>query len=282
MKRRLAMTVAVAVLCSAVSVWNLRAQDAPVDAEGCSDSKLLNRLSGCVITECDRKSFDSAEVFVGKEDQRQTIEGQKEVVSYDCGEKVSMLQMARNAEAALRKAGYTVVFSGVAEDAPVVTARKGNQWMQVHSYNPGGGTFGYHQTAVLVKAMEQEMVANADAWADEINRTGSCSIYGIHFATGKATIEPESKECLQEVVKLLNANPTWRMQIEGHTDNVGVKAANQTLSEQRAAAVVAWLTANGIAKSRLTSRGFGDTVPVADNATEDGKAKNRRVTLKKL
>ena len=278
MKKRVATACAVLLLC-AVTGW---AQDEPQDVEGCTDSKLLNRLSGCVITECDRKAFDSADVFVGKEDQRQTIEGQKEIVGYDCGENVSMLQIARNAEAALKKAGYTVVFSGIAEDAPVVTARKGNQWMQVHSQNPGGGTFGYMQTAVLVKAMQQEMVANADAWAEEINRTGSCSIYGIHFATGKSTIEPESQECLEEVAKLLRGNPTWRMQIEGHTDNVGAKAANQTLSEQRAAAVVTWLTTNGIEKSRLTSRGFGDSSPVADNSTEEGKAKNRRVALKKL
>ena len=279
MKRRLAMSLAVAVLCS-LPAW--AQEDVPQDVEGCTDSKLLNRLSGCVITECDRKAFDAADVFVGGGEKTQTLEGQKEVVSYDCGEKISMLQIARNAEAALKKAGYTVVFSGTAEDAPVVTARKGNQWMQVHSFNPGGGTFGYHQTAVLVKAMQQEMVANADAWAEEINRTGSCSIYGILFDTGKSSIQPESRECLEEVVKLLRANPTWRMQIEGHTDNVGAKAANQTLSEQRAAAVVAWLAANGIDKSRLTSKGFGDTAPVAENTTEEGRAKNRRVALKKL
>ena len=278
MIRRKRMGVAAFVLCTATVL----AQDTPQDVEGCSDSKLLTRLSGCVITECDRKAFDAAELFVGAEDRRQSVEGQKEIVSYDCGENISMLQIARNAEAALRKAGYTVVFSGVAEDAPVVTARKGGQWMQIHSQNPGGGTFGYMQTAVLVKGMQQEMVANAEAWAEEINRTGFCSIYGVHFETGKATIQPESRECLEQVVKLLNDNPTWRMQIEGHTDNVGAKAANQTLSEQRAAAVVAWLTANGIDQSRLTSRGFGDTAPVAENTTEEGRARNRRVALKKL
>jgi len=278
-KTRVAAALGVLLL----SAMGVAAQDDQLqDVEGCTDSKLLTRLKGCVITECDLKEFDSAELFVGGDDRREALEGRKEMIGYDCGENVSMLQIARNAEAALKKAGYTVVFSGTAEDAPVVTARKGAQWMQIHSFNPGGGTFGYHQTAVLVKEMEQEMVANADAWADEINRTGSCSIYGILFDTGKATIKPESKECLEEVIKLLRGNPTWKMQIEGHTDNVGAKAANQTLSEQRAAAVVAWLAANGVEKSRLTSRGFGDSTPVADNATEEGRAKNRRVALKKL
>ncbi len=272
------LVVSMLMLCAA-GAW---AQEQPQDAEGCSDSKLLNRMTSCVITECDKKEFDSADVVVGKEDDRQSVEGQTEIVSYDCGENISMLQIARNAEAALRKAGYAVVFSGIADGTPVVTARKGSQWMEIHSQNPGGGTFGYRQTAVLVKEMAQEMVANAGAWADEINRTGSCSIYGIRFDTGKSTIQAESKECLEEVVKLLRENPSWRMQIEGHTDNVGGKAANQTLSEQRAAAVVAWLSANGVDKSRLTARGFGDTVPVGDNATEDGRAKNRRVALRKL
>ncbi|HEY0158125.1 MAG TPA: OmpA family protein [Thermoanaerobaculia bacterium] len=273
------LALAVAVGLSAWSGW---AQDEPQDVEGCTDSQLLTRLRGCVITECDRKEFDSAELFVGGEDRREPVEGRKEIVGYDCGENVSMLQIARNAEAALKKAGYTVVFSGIAEDAPVVTARKGNQWLQVHSQNPGGGTFGYMQTAVLVQGMEQQMVADADAWADEINRTGSCSIYGILFDTGKSTIQPESRKCLEEVVKLLNDNPTWKMQIEGHTDNVGAKAANQKLSEERAAAVVAWLASNGIDRSRLTSKGFGDSTPVADNTTDDGRAKNRRVALRKM
>jgi outer membrane protein OmpA-like peptidoglycan-associated protein len=130
--------------------------------------------------------------------------------------------------------------------------------------------------------MEQQMVADAEAWAEEINRTGSCSIYGILFDTGKSTIQPESRKCLEEVVKLLNDNPGWRMQVEGHTDNVGAKAANQKLSEERAAAVVAWLASNGIERSRLTSKGFGDSVPVAENGTEEGRAKNRRVALRKL
>jgi outer membrane protein OmpA-like peptidoglycan-associated protein len=270
----------VMIVLAAGHVW---AQDEPPqDAEGCKDSKLLTRFNGCIIVECDEKEFDAADVYVGVEDQQQTLEGQKEIVLYDCGDKVSMLQLVRNAEGALRKAGYTNVYSGSAVAKPVITARKGNQWVQVHGVDSGDGHFGYQQTAVLVKAMEQEMVANADAWAEEINRTGSCSIYGILFDTGKSSIQPESRTCLEEVAKLLRTNPTWKMQIEGHTDNVGAKAANQKLSEQRAAAVVAWLTANGIESSRLTAKGFGDSAPISDNSSEKGRAENRRVALKKL
>jgi len=71
------------------------------------------------------------------------------------------------------------------------------------------------------------------------------------------------------------------LRVEGHTDNQGSAAANQALSEKRAQAVVAWLTSHGVAAARLTAKGFGQTKPVADNAAEEGRAKNRRVELAK-
>jgi outer membrane protein OmpA-like peptidoglycan-associated protein len=83
-------------------------------------------------------------------------------------------------------------------------------------------------------------------------------------------------------VKLLNADAGLKLRVEGHTDNVGGKAANQALSDQRAAAVVAWLASHGVTKARLAAQGFGDTKPVADNATEEGRAKNRRVELVRM
>ena len=84
------------------------------------------------------------------------------------------------------------------------------------------------------------------------------------------------------MLKLLQDNPDLKLRVEGHTDNVGAKAANQLLSQKRAQAVMGWLIANGIDASRLTAQGFGDSKPVGDNSTEDGRAKNRRVELAKL
>jgi len=98
---------------------------------------------------------------------------------------------------------------------------------------------------------------------------------------GRATLRPESETVLAQVASLLNDEPDWKMKIEGHTDSTGTKPANQALSQQRAAAVVAWLVKDGIAASRLTAVGMGDTKPVADNSTEDGRARNRRVELVK-
>jgi outer membrane protein OmpA-like peptidoglycan-associated protein len=87
---------------------------------------------------------------------------------------------------------------------------------------------------------------------------------------------------LGEIVKLMQQNPSLKLRVEGHTDNQGNAAANQALSEKRAQAVVAWLTGKGISASRLVAKGFGAGKPMADNNTEDGRAKNRRVELAKM
>lgn len=85
-----------------------------------------------------------------------------------------------------------------------------------------------------------------------------------------------------EVLKLLQQNPALRLAVQGHTDNTGTAPRNQQLSEARAHAVVASLMGAGIAANRLQVNGFGQTRPLADNATEAGKALNRRVELVKL
>ncbi|HUP90883.1 MAG TPA: OmpA family protein, partial [Solimonas sp.] len=84
-----------------------------------------------------------------------------------------------------------------------------------------------------------------------------------------------------EVAKMLKSAPDLKLEVGGHTDNVGQPAANQKLSEARAQAVQAALVAQGIAAARLSAKGYGDTRPVADNRSEDGRAKNRRVELTK-
>ena len=117
----------------------------------------------------------------------------------------------------------------------------------------------------------------------QLDTAGKVVLHGINFDTGKATIKPDSKTLLDEVGKLLNDNKDLKLSIEGHTDNVGNKDANQKLSEARAKAVKDFLVANyKIDAARLTTKGFGDTKPIADNGTDEGKAKNRRVELVKI
>ena len=92
---------------------------------------------------------------------------------------------------------------------------------------------------------------------------------------------PDSENTLGEIVKLLQQNADLKLRVEGHTDNQGNAAANQALSERRAQAVMAWLSAHGVEASRLSAKGMGQTKPVADNGAEEGRAKNRRVELVK-
>lgn len=102
----------------------------------------------------------------------------------------------------------------------------------------------------------------------------------IFFETAKATLLPESQMELDNLVKILTENPKMKIEIQGHTDNVGSDAANLTLSDNRAKSVVEYLVGKGIAANRLTSKGYGETKPVATNDTDEGKALNRRVEFR--
>ncbi|MPZ17678.1 MAG: OmpA family protein [Luteitalea sp.] len=131
------------------------------------------------------------------------------------------------------------------------------------------------------KAREAKMVTvAADEIAKAISSAGRIALYGIYFDFNKADVKPESDATLEQISKLLESAPALKLLVVGHTDNVGSLAANQTLSEQRAAAVVTVLTTRfGVAKERLTPLGVSFASPVASNTTEDGRAKNRRVEL---
>jgi len=251
------------------------------DAEGCKDSALLTRIAGCGIADCSKSDFDAAELQVSlSKDPRTThLEGKIEKIHYTCSGK-SGLQVRRNAEQALRAAGFTLDFTGYDVPEHYVTAHKGPQWVAVVASEMTGDS-SYVLTTVLTEAMQQEMTSDAKAWADEIGKTGHAAIYGIEFDTGKATIKPESEKVLSEVLGMLQAQPGWKMKVEGHTDSTGTKAGNLALSQKRAESVVSWLVQKGIAQTQLEAAGLGDTKPIADNATDAGRAKNRRVELVK-
>jgi outer membrane protein OmpA-like peptidoglycan-associated protein len=112
-----------------------------------------------------------------------------------------------------------------------------------------------------------------------IAETGSAKIYGIHFDTDSAKLRPDSAPALAAILGLMDNHPGSRWAIAGHTDNQGGAEHNQKLSEARAASVVSWLKAHGVAENRLVPQGFGATRPVADNGTDNGRALNRRVEI---
>jgi outer membrane protein OmpA-like peptidoglycan-associated protein len=267
------------VLAIALTPALLMAQDdAPQDAENCKDSPIITRMPGSTIHSCENKEFEQVKVPVSKDADgnvtEKTLEGEYHYWDYGTREGVSEIQVFRNIETALKQAGMKIVY----EESPgTIVANKGDTWYWLQN----SGSY-YYQTILTVKAMQQEVTADASSIADELSKSGHIALYGIHFETAKATILPDSESVLSEVAKMLQQNPDVKVSVEGHTDNVGNAAANQTLSEKRAQAVVTWLTSHGIDASRLKAKGWGSSKPIEENSTEDGRAKNRRVELVKI
>jgi len=107
-------------------------------------------------------------------------------------------------------------------------------------------------------------------------------MHGILFDVDKATLKPESMGSINQIFSLLKKDPSLKFEIDGHTDNTGQATHNLTLSQQRADAVKSQLVKMGIDGSRLTTKGFGDTKPISDNDTPEGKANNRRVEFVRM
>ncbi len=134
---------------------------------------------------------------------------------------------------------------------------------------------------IETKAMQNRMVlVKADEMEKQITASGRVALYGIYFDFNQATLKPESDAALQEVQKLLQADPGLKLLVVGHTDNVGDFEFNRVLSNKRATAVVEALGSRfGISAQRLFPFGSSFASPAAPNTSEDGRAKNRRVEL---
>ncbi len=114
---------------------------------------------------------------------------------------------------------------------------------------------------------------------EEVKKKVDFAAKNILFVTGSYKLATSSFKNLNEVVKIMQENPDMKLAIDGHTDNTGKPDKNQVLSENRANSVKNYLVSKGIAESRLTAQGHGDTMPIADNKTAAGRQKNRRVEM---
>ena len=155
----------------------------------------------------------------------------------------------------------------------------GTWWRDSDKGRPPDGEWSGTRVSAAVGACPHWSGSVSGELRKGLEASGRARLYGILFDTDKATIKPESLPTLDEVVALMGAEPEWQVTIEGHTDSSGAAAHNQALSEQRAAAVKTYLVSKGVAEPRLATAGFGASKPVADNATELGRAQNRRVEL---
>jgi outer membrane protein OmpA-like peptidoglycan-associated protein/tetratricopeptide (TPR) repeat protein len=127
---------------------------------------------------------------------------------------------------------------------------------------------------------KEDTAYNIDIPLQPIEANAAIVLKNIFFDPNKYELKPESQVELDKIVQLLKDNPTLKIQINGHTDNSGKTSDNITLSENRAKAVTTYLTSKGINAARLAFKGWGETQPVANNATPEGRAQNRRTELK--
>lgn len=249
------------------------------DVEGAKDHPLLTRMPGSVITKYEQKDFDSVDMSAYLQGADGRWDGKKTELAYQTPEgaqRPSMVQIARNYENALKKAGAKILS---ADDRTVLAKLEKSGAVArvfVAAFNEGA-----EYTVLIVEeaVMEQAVVADAATLKKGLAAEGRIALYGIYFDTGKAVVKPESAPTLEQVVKLLKGEPKLQLFVVGHTDGTAQLETNLKLSADRAAAVVKELVARGVDGARLKPAGVGPYSPVASNRTEEGKAKNRRVEL---
>ncbi|MCU1338286.1 MAG: hypothetical protein JWO19_3867 [Bryobacterales bacterium] len=150
----------------------------------------------------------------------------------------------------------------------VPTPRAARQFMAVLN--------GFSREANRVEAAEKEPASK------RLSRPGGRVSFNdkqVHFDTGQSAIANNAAPALSDVAQALKDNPSWKVRIEGYTDSVGSNASNMKLSQDRARAVMIWLTDHGVDRSRIAIKGYGEDHPVGDNSTDEGRAKNRRVEV---
>jgi outer membrane protein OmpA-like peptidoglycan-associated protein len=255
------------------------------DAEGTKDHPMFpNRMTNYYISES-QTNFDAVDFNLAAGGSNMiSKEGTKTRIHYDFNSesgqsKPSALQILRNYESAAKTIGGETVFINAGEGMGTFKVLKPNAevWIKVEAGGNDNNDF-YELTILEIEAMKQEITSNDILTA--LNTDGHIALY-INFETGKSDIKPESQKIINQIIEMLRSSPTLKISIEGHTDNVGNSQSNQTLSENRAKAVMNAIVSKGIDKSRLSSKGWGQTKPINDNKTEDGKAKNRRVEIVK-
>jgi OOP family OmpA-OmpF porin len=251
---------------------------AQTDAQGSQDHPLITRMPGFYIEGYKVEEFAGFEptVIDGKETR---WEGKKFSISYAQKEgatPVSWLQIVRNYEAAIRKIGGVRLGGDERRLAATITKAGAMTGVYIEAFNEGRT---YELTIVETAPMRQDVTADAAVMGRELKAAGKTIIYGIYFDTGSAVIKPESEPALAQMTKLLNATPTLKAFVVGHTDNVGTLDTNLKLSVDRADALVKALVSRGISAARLKAAGAGPYSPIASNKDEQGRAQNRRVEL---
>ena len=279
-------------------------------AEPGQDHPEVARFPGAEMIRYDFKEYEEFQLILSKPvnrnsewtaDKTLALEGRVTFIYYKVPKAASPLQVFRNYQSSLRRSGFADLFVcerpctttnlssfealmktpkhylNYSTDNQFIAAQRGNTYVSLW-VNDGG---------VWLHVVEKESlndslmdVRGESPIAKSLSQDGKVDLYGFQFDTGKAVLKDGSKTTLQELGKVLQDNPTLSVEVMGHTDDVGGPEANQRLSEARATAVADALTKNfGIAPTRMSAQGMGQTVPLMPNTNEAGRAKNRRVEI---
>ncbi len=290
----------------------------PAHAAKGQDHPLVGRYEGSKIVQYQQREFDEYALPLGAYEDgeyadKHHLEGKITWIGYRNPDDRSTLEVFRNYQEKLASEGFEELWrcessdecgywfaskvfhadperflhaydTGADEGIRYLAAKRasdeGDVYVQLAVYDDGNNIW----TRVRVieqKAREKDKIlVKADEMARQLDDSGSVALYGIYFDYDKATLKADSEPTLKEIAKLLEKDPELELLVVGHTDNQGDFAYNKDLSERRAAAVVTALVEDhGIARERLEPHGVAFLAPVATNATEEGRAKNRRVEL---
>ncbi|WNW13349.1 OmpA family protein [Pseudomonas sp. DTU_2021_1001937_2_SI_NGA_ILE_001] len=257
-----------------------------------------------VATTPDTSDFDQIPFWTG--DRLEAVEGKVWSAHIDAaqGKAFSDLELQRNVESVVSSLGGKKIFDG---KIPEEASQRIKEWPRdfAMKYNSGLGDIWNNATQVFVihrgdrdiwihlcsyafgagmliaESKPLQITASllsAQELGAQLEQSGKAVLH-VNFASDQSRILPDSQAQLQQVVQLLRQDSVLKLAVNGYTDDTGDAAHNKTLSAQRAEAVVAAIVAQGIDATRLSATGFGESAPVADNASEAGKAQNRRVEL---
>ncbi|MGJ4952097.1 OmpA family protein [Bradyrhizobium sp. HKCCYLS20291] len=301
------LALAAALFCSTLAP----AAAQPGDVAGAKDYPGIGRFAGSVITGYVAKDFDAVRLQAapfkdGKASDERRLEGRIVKIAYRTAPGPSILEVSRNFEGQLAKAGFEpliacdtdacggIPFTEAIDALPVpqmwidgfdyryVAGRKAADDREIYAsvvVSQNNQQIYAQLTIAELGAMQNKMVSAAEM-AKGLGDKGHIALYGIYFDTDKATLKPESRPTLEQIAQLLGSQPQLNVFIVGHTDNQGSYDYNLELSRRRAEAVAAELSRSyRIAPARLRTAGVGLLAPVGSNATDAGRALNRRVEL---
>jgi outer membrane protein OmpA-like peptidoglycan-associated protein len=249
-----------------------RTFDGALDTAGCKDPEWLEKQFDYFKRgHCNNRDYDTVEVET--KDGRKKLTGHVHQVVYELADprrNPTPATVRRNYVDALTKIGAQLESrpNDLSEAVLEQKTPHGELW---YIYRHGSGNEVSTTSYSLLTVQE----------GGPPPKSCKLEIYGVNFDFDKATLKPDSDPVLNQVLAIFKGDPGYSGEIGGHTDNVGKKDYNMKLSGERAAAVKSWLVAHGVDAARLRTAGYGDTKPLVPNTSDENRAKNRRVELKR-